>query len=107
MANIGYIQVVRHCNHFCGFCSNPTTPYAHSFESMKVLVDDFVSRDYFGVILTGGEPTLHPELPKISRYARDQGLHVRMITNGHQLADPEFAKEKGDETSGSGEDETN
>src|SRR5688572_10261555 len=23
LANIGYIQVVRHCNHFCGFCSNP------------------------------------------------------------------------------------
>jgi pyruvate-formate lyase-activating enzyme len=53
MANIGYIQVVRHCNHFCGFCSNPTTPYVHTFETMKVLVDDFVDRGYFGVILTG------------------------------------------------------
>ena len=42
MANIGYIQVVRHCNHFCGFCSNPTTPYVHTFETMKVLVDDLV-----------------------------------------------------------------
>lgn len=93
MANIGYIQVVRHCNHFCGFCSNPTTPYTHDFESMKVLVDDFVRRGYFGVILTGGEPTLHPELPRICAYARGQGLHVRMITNGHRLADRAFAKE--------------
>jgi len=96
MANIGYIQVVRHCNHFCGFCSNPTTPYTHDFESMKVLVDDFVARGYFGVILTGGEPTLHPELPRICEYAREQGLHVRMITNGHRLADPAFAREMGD-----------
>ncbi len=95
MANIGYIQVVRHCNHFCGFCSNPTTPYTHDFESMKVLVDDFVRRGYFGVILTGGEPTLHPELPRICAYAREQGLHVRMITNGHRLADPRFAEEMG------------
>ncbi|MEM9073715.1 MAG: radical SAM protein [Myxococcota bacterium] len=93
MANLGYLQVVRHCNHLCGFCSNPTTPYEHNFESMKVLVDDFVRRGYFGIILTGGEPTLHPELPKITAYARDVGLHVRMITNGTRLADPAFAKE--------------
>lgn len=93
MANIGYIQVVRHCNHFCGFCSNPTTPYVHTFETMKVLVDDLKKRGYFGVILTGGEPSLHPELPRIARYAADEGLHVRMITNGWRLADEGFAKE--------------
>ena len=92
MANIGYIQVVRHCNHFCGFCSNPTTPYEHTLESMKLLVDDFVKRKYFGVILTGGEPSLHPKLPQICDYARSKGLHVRMITNGDKLADEKFAK---------------
>ncbi len=93
MANIGYIQVVRHCNHFCGFCSNPTTPYVHTFDSMKVLVDDFVQRGYFGIILTGGEPSLHPELPRICRYATDRGLHVRMITNGSRMSEPAFAQE--------------
>jgi MoaA/NifB/PqqE/SkfB family radical SAM enzyme len=59
---------------------------------MKVLVDDLVERGYFGVILTGGEPTLHDGLPEITAYARDQGLHVRMITNGHRLADEDFAR---------------
>ncbi|MFK7990902.1 MAG: radical SAM protein [Sandaracinaceae bacterium] len=93
MANIGYIQVVRHCNHFCGFCSNPTTAYQHTFESMALLVDDLVARGYFGVVLTGGEPTLHPELPRIAAYAREQGLHVRMITNGWRLADADFARD--------------
>lgn len=96
MANLGYIQVVRHCNHYCGFCSNPSTPYTHDFESMRVLVDDFVRRGYYGVILTGGEPTLHPELPRVTAYAREQGLHVRMITNGHRLADEAFAKDMAD-----------
>ena len=91
MANIGYIQVVRHCNHFCGFCSNPTSAYVHTQESLRALVDDLVARDYYGVVLTGGEPTLHPELPEVVRYAKAQGLHVRMITNGSRLADPEFA----------------
>jgi organic radical activating enzyme len=93
VANIGYIQVVRHCDHFCGFCSNPVTPYQHTFESMKVLVDDFVKRGYFGIILTGGEPSLHTELPRICRYATDQGLHVRMITNGSRMAKEPFAKQ--------------
>ncbi len=93
VANIGYIQVVRHCNHFCAFCSNPATPYVHTLESMKVLVDDLVARDYFGVILTGGEPSLHPELPAITRYATERGLHVRMITNGHRLAEDSFARD--------------
>ncbi len=92
MANIGYLQVVRHCNHLCGFCSNPTTPYTHDFDSMRVLVDDFVARDYFGIILTGGEPTLHPDLPRIAEYASASGLHVRLITNGSRLAQPDFAK---------------
>ncbi|MBL9102072.1 MAG: radical SAM protein [Myxococcales bacterium] len=92
MANLGYIQVVRHCNHFCGFCSNPATPYTHTLESMRLLVDDLVARGYFGVILTGGEPTLHPELPAIAGYAAARGLHVRMITNGSRLADPAFAR---------------
>jgi len=96
VANIGYIQVVRHCNHFCGFCSNPTTAYHHTFETMTELVDDLVERGYFGVVLTGGEPTLHPELPRIARYARDAGLHVRMITNGWRLAEPDFARELGE-----------
>ncbi len=92
MANLGYIQVVRHCNHFCGFCSNPSTPFVHTFETMRVLVDDLARRNYFGVILTGGEPTLHPELPRIAAYAREKGLHVRMITNGSRLAEPDFAR---------------
>jgi MoaA/NifB/PqqE/SkfB family radical SAM enzyme len=93
LANIGYIQVVRHCNHFCVFCSNPSTPFVHNFESMTPLVDDFVKRGYFGVILTGGEPSLHPDLPRIAAYARDKGLHVRMITNGWRLAEEDFARD--------------
>ena len=90
MANIGYIQMVRHCNQNCGFCSNPETPFFHNLEQVHRIVDDFVTRGYFGVILTGGEPTLSPILPDAIRYARSKGLHVRMITNGQKLADPEY-----------------
>ncbi|MFN7698055.1 MAG: radical SAM protein, partial [Deltaproteobacteria bacterium] len=45
------------------------------------------------VVLTGGEPTLHAELPAIARYAKERGLHVRMITNGWRLGEASLARE--------------
>lgn len=93
MANLGYMQVVRHCNQYCRFCSNPSSGYVLDLETAKKEIDDFAQRKYFGVILTGGEPSLSPIIPDITRYAVDRGLHVRMITNGSQLAKPGLAKQ--------------
>jgi MoaA/NifB/PqqE/SkfB family radical SAM enzyme len=92
MANIGYMQLVRHCNQYCRFCSNPETPYVLDIETAKREVDDFAERGYFGVILTGGEPSLSPIVPEITRYAVERGLHVRMITNGSKIADLDTAR---------------
>lgn len=93
MANIGYIQVVRHCNQYCRFCSNPSSGWVLDLGTAKKQIDDFVARDYFGIILTGGEPSLSEHIPEMSRYAVERGLHVRMITNGSQLARPGLAQE--------------
>lgn len=92
MANIGYMQVVRHCNQYCRFCSNPSTGWILDFETAARQIDDFVDRGYFGVILTGGEPSLSEHIPEISRYAVERGLHVRMITNGSKLAEEGMAE---------------
>ncbi|MBL8942618.1 MAG: radical SAM protein [Myxococcales bacterium] len=86
MANLGYMQLVRGCNQYCRFCSNPASGYMLDLPTAQRQVDDFVARGYFGVILTGGEPSLSPIVPEVARYAADRGLHVRMITNGSQLA---------------------
>lgn len=93
MANIGYIQLVRHCNHYCGFCSNPKSGYQTTLDEIKTKIDDFVEREYFGIILTGGEPTLSKSLPEAIRYGSERGLHVRMITNGWRLAEADFCRE--------------
>jgi MoaA/NifB/PqqE/SkfB family radical SAM enzyme len=87
MANLGYMQIVRHCNQYCRFCSNPETGWTLDLDTAKRQIDDFANRRYFGVILTGGEPSLSPIVPDITRYAIERGLHVRMITNGSKLAD--------------------
>ena len=37
-----------------------------------------------GVCITGGEPTLHPELPELMRSIRDLGYAVKLDTNGYR-----------------------
>jgi MoaA/NifB/PqqE/SkfB family radical SAM enzyme len=86
MANIGYMQVVRHCNQYCRFCSNPETPYILDLETARRQIDDFAQRGYFGIILTGGEPSLSDHIPDIVAYAVERGLYPRMITNGQRLS---------------------
>lgn len=93
MANLGYMQVVRYCNQYCRFCSNPSSGYVLDLATAKKEIDDFVARRYFGIILTGGEPSLSPLIPEITAYAISRGLQVRMITNGSQLARPELARQ--------------
>ena len=91
MANLGYMQVVRGCNQYCRFCSNPASGYMLDLPTAKRQIDDFAERGYFGVILTGGEPSLSDIIPDIASYACARGLHVRMITNGSQLSRPGLA----------------
>ena len=93
MANIGYLQVVRGCNQYCRFCSNPASGYMLDLETALRAVDDFAERGYFGIILTGGEPSLSDLIPDITRHAVSRGLHVRMITNGSRLAKRGLAEE--------------
>jgi MoaA/NifB/PqqE/SkfB family radical SAM enzyme len=93
MANLGYMQVVRYCNQYCRFCSNPASGWVLDLETAQRQIDDFVARQYFGIILTGGEPSLSDLIPQITRYAVARGLHVRMITNGSRLARPGLAEE--------------
>jgi len=93
MANLGYIQVTRLCNQKCRFCSNPEREATLTLEQAKALVDDFVDRGYHGVILTGGEPTMHPRLDEIISYAHGRGIHARIISNGQKLADEGFLRD--------------
>lgn len=93
MANLGYIQVIRRCQHSCVFCSNPRSSLVHDTDSVRALIDDLVDREYQGAILTGGEPTLYPNLCEIIAYAHQRGLQVRMITNGSRGADDGYYSE--------------
>ncbi len=92
MAELGYIQVTRKCNQNCRFCSNPPTSYFLTLKKAKKLIDKYISEGYAGIILTGGEPTLSKNLPKLIEYCRKKNTPCRIITNGQKLSDFNYLK---------------
>jgi pyruvate-formate lyase-activating enzyme len=88
MTQLGYIQVTRICNQRCLFCSNPENQRLVEVADFRRQVRDLVQSGHDGVLLTGGEPTLHPRLPELVRIAARAGLAPRIITNGQETARP-------------------
>lgn len=75
------------CNLRCPYCHNPELVSGVAppefLDSGEVLA--FLERRRTvlgGVCVTGGEPTLHPQLPKLLAAIRDLGLSVKLDTNG-------------------------
>lgn len=79
------------CNFRCGYCHNPEFALP---ERLKELESSFIpEEDVFaflkerqgkleGVVITGGEPTLHHDLPAFMRKVRELGFLVKLDTNG-------------------------
>lgn len=78
------------CNNACAHCYNEpdrftmrTLDRADWFRVFDKLAEIGIPH----IIITGGEPTLHPDLPELVAYADKLGLVVGMNTNGRLLAD--------------------
>lgn len=75
------------CNFRCGFCFNhllifePEKLETVSFERIESFLNakkDFVD----AVVITGGEPSLNPQLPELCRKIKELGFLVKIDTNG-------------------------
>jgi AdoMet-dependent heme synthase len=82
------------CDYNCGHCisaGKPAAPDELNTADAKKLVERI--RDFGATFLgiTGGEPFLRKDLFEIVRYAKDVGLNVSIITDGH-LVDDEAIK---------------
>lgn len=82
--NIARIETNETCNHQCSFCDarqeNDRAELAGS-SSIRRRIDGAHARDARQILLTGGEPTLRPDLPAIVRYAARGGADVVLETN--------------------------
>jgi pyruvate formate lyase activating enzyme len=75
------------CNLRCGYCHNGVlVSEGADLEdvALRELIDGLKRRRKLleGVVVTGGEPTLHPQLPWLMRELKSTGLEVKLDTNG-------------------------
>jgi len=76
-----------HCNFRCPYCHNhPLVFHPEQYSSIPFedILDRLQSfRDWIdGVCITGGEPTLHADLPFLIREIKRNGFLVKLDTNG-------------------------
>ena len=95
-----YVELTMHfkCNLKCVHCMIEGTmdwlkpESADRFE--EILALNSQQGRWKGLILTGSEVTLRPDLPDLARMARASGFeHVRIQTHGVRLASPEYCRE--------------
>ncbi len=88
---VGLIEITSACNLECPMCYAVSGPGGKhmSFDDYTRTVDRFVRQEGEPDVLqiSGGEPTIHPEIVKMVRYAYGTPTQVVMInTNGIRLA---------------------
>lgn len=87
------IRVYFHCNQACSFCFVSThLPPVTDARVREAIVRE--ARAGRKVVLTGGEPTLHPHLVDFARLAREHsapGLRVALQSNAVRLDDRAYA----------------
>jgi uncharacterized radical SAM superfamily Fe-S cluster-containing enzyme len=98
---LGIIEVNTACNLDCPICfaesgtGRQEHGYSLSLERVEAMLDAFVAAEGEpeSVQLSGGEPTIHPQILEMLAAARCRGIKLVMLnTNGIRLArDPRFA----------------
>ena len=74
------------CNLRCGFCHNwriavdPKPPFLQEALALRILESRKKYVD--AVVVTGGEPCMHKELPKFLEKLKKRGFQVKLDTNG-------------------------
>lgn len=79
------------CNLRCGYCHNSEFVLP---EKIREISHDFISENIFfrflktrvgfidGIVICGGEPTIHADLPDFCRKIKETGFLVKLDTNG-------------------------
>ncbi len=80
---LAQVVPIRRCNLDCAYCNEyDKTSDPVPVEIMLRRIDRLAELGTTIITLSGGEPTLHPELDAIVRRIRDRGAIATVITNG-------------------------
>ncbi|HDR53253.1 MAG TPA: radical SAM protein [archaeon] len=77
-----YLEIVQDCNLNCSFCSQGDRRGIRPLPELKAFIDKSRAEKFEKLMITGGEPLLHPQLEEIITYATGIGLLVGLQTNG-------------------------
>jgi pyruvate formate lyase activating enzyme len=81
------VLFTRGCNFRCPYCHNPELVdprcYAEPIpdEEVFAFLESRIER-LDGIVVTGGEPTVHPDLPELLHRIRRLGFSIKLDTNG-------------------------
>jgi MoaA/NifB/PqqE/SkfB family radical SAM enzyme len=83
---LAHIVPIRRCNLACAYCNefdavSAPVPLAEMLRRVDLLADLGTTI----ITISGGEPTLHPDLDEIIRRIRRRGAIATLITNGYLL----------------------
>ena len=88
-------NITRRCNLRCIHCYSDSDareyPGELTWEQCQAVVDDLAQFGVPAVLLSGGEPLIHPRFFDLAAYARSKGLRLTLSTNG-TLIDADAAK---------------
>jgi radical SAM protein with 4Fe4S-binding SPASM domain len=88
-------NITRRCNLKCVHCYQDSDskfyPGELDWEQCKAVVDDLADFKVPALLLSGGEPTIHPKFFELAEYATGKGLRLTLSTNG-TLINPEWAQ---------------
>ena len=86
---IAAVVFTQGCNFRCGYCHNPQLVLPelfqnhpeHSSANILSYLEEH-KRWLDGVVVTGGEPTIHKDLPIFLKTLKNMGYYVKLDTNG-------------------------
>ena len=89
------VEITNRCNMACPICFTRASATAGdvSLAEIRIRIDNLVQiAGPIPIQISGGEPTLHPELPAVIAYARSLGFkNIELVTNGIRLSrEPEY-----------------
>jgi len=79
-------HITDRCNLACAFCDLPHRPRDLTLAQLAPLLDEAAGIGIRNLVLTGGEPFLHPEFFDIVAHAKRRSFGINVTTNGWTLA---------------------
>ena len=83
---IAWLEPTQQCNLSCDGCYRENIKSHRTLDQVQSDLDTFAAlRNFDGVSIAGGDPLLHPDLPRIIRRVRAMGRKAIVNTNGKAI----------------------